>query len=93
MCAAAGESGRSSFQIPPAVSSLPCRRAGGKNAPIPHQLRKEGGCAEPGPQQHLSPQVPDNKNVKVRFKAFFLQEPNVPVGSCTKDYVEINGEK
>uniref|UniRef100_A0A8C2PLW7 Matriptase n=1 Tax=Capra hircus TaxID=9925 RepID=A0A8C2PLW7_CAPHI len=38
-------------------------------------------------------EVPNNKNVKVRFKAFFLQEPNVPVGSCTKDYVEINGEK
>lgn len=29
MCAAAGESERSSFQIPPEPSSLPCRRGGG----------------------------------------------------------------
>ena len=65
----------------------------GRTPPFPSQPRKEGGCAEPGPQQHLSLQVPSNKNVKVRFKAFFLQEPHVPVGSCTKDYVEIKGEK
>lgn len=37
--------------------------------------------------------VPNNRNVKVRFKLFYLVDPNVPVGSCTKDYVEINGEK
>ncbi|MBV98067.1 Suppressor of tumorigenicity 14 protein, partial [Eschrichtius robustus] len=44
-------------------------------------------------QQRLSPQVPDNQHVKVHFKAFFLLEPNVPLGSCSKDYVEINGER
>lgn len=38
-------------------------------------------------------QVPNNRNVKVRFKLFYLVDPDVPVGSCTKDYVEINGEK
>ncbi|KAB0405048.1 hypothetical protein E2I00_012257 [Balaenoptera physalus] len=37
--------------------------------------------------------VPDNQHVKVHFKAFFLLEPNVPLGSCSKDYVEINGER
>ncbi|GAB1294002.1 Suppressor of tumorigenicity 14 protein homolog [Apodemus speciosus] len=37
--------------------------------------------------------VPNNRNVKVRFKLFYLVDPDVPVGSCTKDYVEINGEK
>lgn len=37
--------------------------------------------------------VPNNRNVKVRFKLFYLVDPNIPVGSCTKDYVEINGEK
>lgn len=38
-------------------------------------------------------EVPSNKNVKVRFKAFYLLEPNVPLGSCPKDYVEVNGER
>ncbi|KAG8523248.1 Suppressor of tumorigenicity 14 protein [Galemys pyrenaicus] len=38
-------------------------------------------------------QVPSNRNVKVIFKLFYLLEPNVPVGTCTKDYVEVNGEK
>ncbi|XP_072809823.1 suppressor of tumorigenicity 14 protein isoform X1 [Vicugna pacos] len=38
-------------------------------------------------------EVPNNQNVKVRFKAFYLLEPNVPLGSCSKDYVEINGER
>uniref|UniRef100_A0ABM5EPS0 Suppressor of tumorigenicity 14 protein isoform X1 n=1 Tax=Pogona vitticeps TaxID=103695 RepID=A0ABM5EPS0_9SAUR len=37
--------------------------------------------------------VPQNKNVKVRFREFFLLEPGVPLDSCTKDYVEINKEK
>lgn len=41
----------------------------------------------------LSPQVPSNRNVKVSFKPFYLLEPNVPVGTCSKDYVEVNGEK
>lgn len=54
-------------------------------------LRKERSRTEG--QQLLSPQVPDNQNVKVHFKAFFLLEPNVPLGSCSKDYVEINGER
>ncbi|KAM4847907.1 suppressor of tumorigenicity 14 protein [Urocitellus parryii] len=38
-------------------------------------------------------EVPKNKNVKVRFKIFYLVEPNLPLGTCPKDYVEINGEK
>ncbi|XP_057409497.1 suppressor of tumorigenicity 14 protein isoform X1 [Balaenoptera acutorostrata] len=38
-------------------------------------------------------EVPNNQHVKVHFKAFFLLEPNVPLGSCSKDYVEINGER
>ncbi|XP_057605680.1 suppressor of tumorigenicity 14 protein isoform X2 [Hippopotamus amphibius kiboko] len=38
-------------------------------------------------------EVPSNQNVKVRFKAFFLMEPNVPHNSCSKDYVEIHGER
>lgn len=41
----------------------------------------------------LSPQVPNNRNVKVFFKLFYLLEPSVPVGTCPKDYVEVNGEK
>lgn len=38
-------------------------------------------------------QVPNNQNVKLRFKYFYLQEPNVVLGTCSKDYVEINGER
>ncbi|XP_004641484.2 suppressor of tumorigenicity 14 protein [Octodon degus] len=38
-------------------------------------------------------QVPNNKNVKLRFKYFYLLEPNVALGTCSKDYVEISGEK
>ncbi|XP_047546282.1 suppressor of tumorigenicity 14 protein isoform X2 [Lutra lutra] len=38
-------------------------------------------------------QVPNNQNVKVLFKLFYLVEPNIPPGSCPKDYVEVNGEK
>ncbi|XP_062054451.1 suppressor of tumorigenicity 14 protein [Lepus europaeus] len=38
-------------------------------------------------------EVPSNQNVKVIFKVFYLLEPNVPLGVCPKDYVEINGEK
>lgn len=37
--------------------------------------------------------MPNNRNVKVFFKLFYLLEPNVPVGTCPKDYVEVNGEK
>uniref|UniRef100_A0A8D0G898 matriptase n=1 Tax=Sphenodon punctatus TaxID=8508 RepID=A0A8D0G898_SPHPU len=32
-------------------------------------------------------EVPSNKNVKVRFRLFFVMDPDVPMGSCTKDYV------
>lgn len=38
-------------------------------------------------------EVPNHRNVKVSFKLFYLLEPNVPLGTCPKDYVEINGEK
>ncbi|XP_053515462.1 suppressor of tumorigenicity 14 protein isoform X2 [Artibeus jamaicensis] len=38
-------------------------------------------------------EVPSNRNVKVLFKVFYLLEPGVPLGSCPKDYVEVNGEK
>ncbi|XP_013805990.2 suppressor of tumorigenicity 14 protein isoform X2 [Apteryx mantelli] len=38
-------------------------------------------------------EVPSKKNVKVRFNMFFVLEPGVPVGSCTKDYVEINSTR
>ncbi|KAF6083139.1 ST14 transmembrane serine protease matriptase [Phyllostomus discolor] len=38
-------------------------------------------------------EVPNNRNVKVIFKVFYLLEPGVPLGSCPKDYVEVNGEK
>ncbi|KAK2505434.1 hypothetical protein MC885_016304 [Smutsia gigantea] len=38
-------------------------------------------------------EVPNTKNVKVIFKLFYLLEPNMPLGSCPKDYVEVNGEK
>ncbi|XP_046541608.1 suppressor of tumorigenicity 14 protein [Equus quagga] len=38
-------------------------------------------------------QVPNNQNVKVLFKSFYLVEPNLPPGSCPKDYVEVNGER
>ncbi|XP_012332408.2 suppressor of tumorigenicity 14 protein [Aotus nancymaae] len=38
-------------------------------------------------------EVPNNKHVKVRFQVFYLLEPGAPVGTCPKDYVEINGEK
>ncbi|XP_003223223.2 suppressor of tumorigenicity 14 protein [Anolis carolinensis] len=37
--------------------------------------------------------VPKDKNVKIRFKEFFIVEPGIPSDSCTKDYVEINKEK
>nr|XP_048314730.1 suppressor of tumorigenicity 14 protein [Myodes glareolus] len=37
--------------------------------------------------------VPNNRNVKVRFNLFYLVDPNVPLGTCPKDYVEINGER
>lgn len=37
--------------------------------------------------------MPNNRNVKVIFKVFYLLEPSVPLGSCPKDYVEVNGEK
>uniref|UniRef100_A0A8C6R806 Suppressor of tumorigenicity 14 protein homolog n=1 Tax=Nannospalax galili TaxID=1026970 RepID=A0A8C6R806_NANGA len=37
--------------------------------------------------------VPNNRNVKVRFNFFYLVDPNLPLGACPKDYVEINGEK
>ncbi|KAF2988332.1 hypothetical protein EK904_008742 [Melospiza melodia maxima] len=36
-------------------------------------------------------EVPSRKNVKVRFNMFFVLEPGIPVSSCTKDYVQING--
>ncbi|XP_076968540.1 suppressor of tumorigenicity 14 protein isoform X2 [Tamandua tetradactyla] len=38
-------------------------------------------------------EVPDNRNVKVRFKSFYLAEPDVALGTCTKDYVEIQGAR
>ncbi|XP_069470237.1 suppressor of tumorigenicity 14 protein [Ambystoma mexicanum] len=38
-------------------------------------------------------QVPNNKNVKVRFNFFYLVEPGTALGSCTKDYVEVNGQR
>ncbi|XP_060036170.1 suppressor of tumorigenicity 14 protein isoform X2 [Erinaceus europaeus] len=38
-------------------------------------------------------EVPSNRNVKVLFKLFYLWEPNIPLHTCTKDYVEINGER
>ncbi|XP_074159895.1 suppressor of tumorigenicity 14 protein [Sminthopsis crassicaudata] len=38
-------------------------------------------------------EVPTDQNVKVRFKLFYLVEPHKTLGTCTKDYVEINGEK
>lgn len=38
-------------------------------------------------------EVPSNRNVKVSFKVFYLWEPSVPLGTCSKDYVEVNGEK
>lgn len=38
-------------------------------------------------------EVPSNRNVKVLFKLFYLVEPDVPLLTCTKDYVEINGER
>ncbi|XP_049634302.1 suppressor of tumorigenicity 14 protein [Suncus etruscus] len=37
-------------------------------------------------------EVPADR-VKVLFTFFFLLEPGVALGSCTKDYVEVNGEK
>ncbi|XP_028664301.1 ST14 transmembrane serine protease matriptase a [Erpetoichthys calabaricus] len=37
--------------------------------------------------------VPNGLNVKVRFNKFLLSEPGVIVGSCSKDYVEINGQR
>lgn len=48
---------------------------------------------KPGSPKHLSVQVPNNRNVKVRFNLFYLVDPNVPLGTCPKDYVEINGER
>uniref|UniRef100_A0A8C4UIP1 matriptase n=1 Tax=Falco tinnunculus TaxID=100819 RepID=A0A8C4UIP1_FALTI len=38
-------------------------------------------------------EVPSKKNVKVRFNMFFVLEPGIPVSSCTKDYVQINGTR
>ncbi|KAM8989134.1 suppressor of tumorigenicity 14 protein isoform 1-T1 [Ara ararauna] len=38
-------------------------------------------------------EVPSRKNVKVRFNTFFVLEPGIPVGSCTKDYVQINSTR
>ncbi|XP_045151121.1 suppressor of tumorigenicity 14 protein [Echinops telfairi] len=38
-------------------------------------------------------EVPGSQYVKVRFKIFYLVEPNMSPASCTKDYVEVNGEK
>ncbi|KAM5245948.1 suppressor of tumorigenicity 14 protein [Ctenodactylus gundi] len=38
-------------------------------------------------------EVPNHQNVKLRFKLFYLLEPDVKVDTCSKDYVEINGEK
>nr|XP_033775279.1 suppressor of tumorigenicity 14 protein isoform X2 [Geotrypetes seraphini] len=38
-------------------------------------------------------QVPNNKNVKVRFKIFYVADPGISMGSCTKDYVEINNQR
>ncbi|XP_004614180.2 suppressor of tumorigenicity 14 protein [Sorex araneus] len=38
-------------------------------------------------------EVPADKNVKVLFKFFFLLEPGVALNTCSKDYVEVNGEK
>ena len=71
----------------------PCSRRGpGPVAATGHAgPRKERSRTDD--QQRLSPQVPNNQHVKVHFKAFFLLEPNVPLGSCSKDYVEINGER
>lgn len=37
--------------------------------------------------------MPNNQNVKVLFKLFYLLEPNMLPGTCLKDYVEVNGEK
>ncbi|XP_037697891.1 suppressor of tumorigenicity 14 protein isoform X2 [Choloepus didactylus] len=38
-------------------------------------------------------EVPANRNVKVRFNVFYLVEPEVALGTCTKDYVEIHGAR
>ncbi|XP_010082473.1 PREDICTED: suppressor of tumorigenicity 14 protein [Pterocles gutturalis] len=38
-------------------------------------------------------EVPSKNNVKVRFNMFFVLEPGIPVSSCTKDYVQINGTR
>ncbi|KAM9219673.1 suppressor of tumorigenicity 14 protein [Dugong dugon] len=38
-------------------------------------------------------EVPNKQYVKLRFKVFYLVEPNVSPVICTKDYVEVNGEK
>ncbi|KAM4828419.1 suppressor of tumorigenicity 14 protein [Thomomys bottae] len=38
-------------------------------------------------------EVPNKQNVKVRFKLFYLLDHDVQPGTCSKDYVEINGEK
>ncbi|NWX87777.1 ST14 protein, partial [Nothoprocta pentlandii] len=38
-------------------------------------------------------EVPSEKNVKVRFNMFFVLEPDIPMSSCTKDYVAINGTR
>ncbi|XP_068936563.1 suppressor of tumorigenicity 14 protein [Petaurus breviceps papuanus] len=38
-------------------------------------------------------EVPRDKNVKIRFNIFYLVEPHKTLATCTKDYVEINGEK
>ncbi|KAM3830380.1 suppressor of tumorigenicity 14 protein isoform 3-T3 [Vipera latastei] len=36
-------------------------------------------------------EVPENKNVKIRFNEFYLEDPGDSSDSCRKDYVEING--
>ncbi|XP_026534392.1 suppressor of tumorigenicity 14 protein [Notechis scutatus] len=38
-------------------------------------------------------EVPEDKNVKIRFNEFYLEDPGDASNSCPKDYVEINGVK
>ncbi|ETE67611.1 Suppressor of tumorigenicity 14 protein-like protein, partial [Ophiophagus hannah] len=38
-------------------------------------------------------EVPTDKNVKIRFNEFYLEDPGDDSNSCPKDYVEINGVK
>ncbi|KAG8141503.1 putative Suppressor of tumorigenicity 14 protein [Naja naja] len=37
--------------------------------------------------------VPNDKNVKIRFNEFYLEDPGDASNSCPKDYVEISGVK